>query len=67
MDRPLDKLQSLKQDNPDVALVLDFYDELDSVYHGALEAMGVLQKPMLDVKSSADLKVLSPDSMSSNR
>lgn len=52
-----DQLMRLRQDDPDVASVLDVYSEIERVYSEALQAMGVSKKISAEVKNSADVIV----------
>jgi len=45
----------MREDDRDVALVLDAYDELERVYQGALEAMGVSDRQETDTMNSAEV------------
>lgn len=49
------QLQSLRQSDTDVALILDVYEEVERVYKGALEAMGAKASTGDGVKNSADV------------
>ena len=51
------QLQSLRQSDADVALILDVYEEVERVYKGALEAMGVSSSTAGAVKNSADVTI----------
>ena len=49
------QLQSLRQSDADVALILDIYEEVDRVYKGALEAMGAGSSTADGVRNSEDV------------
>lgn len=51
------KLQSLRQSDTDVALILDVYEEVERVYKGALEAMGAGSATADGVRNSADVTI----------
>lgn len=51
-------LRRLREDDPDVALILDVYPEMERVFHGSLEAMGYSTgKQPVDVANSAEVAV----------
>ncbi len=50
-------LQSLRQVDPDLARVLDVYEQVDSVYRAALEAMGLTPSFADTVKNSANVTI----------
>ncbi|MCL5882974.1 MAG: hypothetical protein M1539_03250 [Actinobacteria bacterium] len=49
------ELQKLRESDRDVALVLDAYGELERMYQGALEAMGVADRQETDTMNSAEV------------
>lgn len=51
------QLQSLRQSDTDVALILDVYEEIERVYKGALEAMGAASSTSGGVRNSADVTI----------
>lgn len=51
------KLESLRQADTDVALILDVYEEVERVYKAALEAMGASVPTGDGVKNSADVTI----------
>ena len=53
MNRLTNELCRLREDDPDVALVLDVFGEIERVYRDTLEAMGVTSKYTPDVRNSA--------------
>ena len=56
------QLQSLRQSDADVALILDVYEGVERVYKGALEAMGAGSSTADGVKNSADVTISSEPS-----
>jgi len=51
------ELRRLREDDPNVALILDVFREIEQVYHGALEAMGATSKYAPEVVNSAEVTV----------
>ncbi len=49
------ELRRLREDDPDVALVLDVFGEIERVYSDTLEAMGVTSKYTPEVRNSAEV------------
>lgn len=52
-----EELRKLRASNPDVALILDAFAQLDAVYRESLKAMGVTPERSLQVANSADVTV----------
>jgi len=52
-----EQLRQLCEDDPDLALILDVYEETERVYREALEAMGVASKHTIEVKNSAEVTI----------
>lgn len=57
MSRLTEELDQLRQNDPDVALVLDVYEEINQVYSEIIEAMVGKSKPILEVMNSANLTI----------
>ena len=57
MNSLTDELLRLRENDPDVALILDAFGEIERVYRDALEAMGVTSKHTPEVRNSADVTV----------
>ena len=55
MDRLANELGRLREEEPDVAYVLDVFGEIERVYSDTLEAMGVTRKHVPEVKNSAEV------------
>jgi len=49
-------LERLKEQNPDVALILDAYDAIEQVYNAGLRAMGVGGRPATQTGDSAQFR-----------
>lgn len=54
-----EELRRLREEDPDVALVLDTFREIDLVYRCALESMGGIYKYKPEVKNSAEVTISS--------
>ena len=54
MNSLTNELRRLREDDPDVAFILDLFGEIERVYQGALEAMGTASKPAPEVMNSAE-------------
>lgn len=52
-----EELSRLRQSNPDVALILDTYANIERVYTASLQAMGVNSGTVGQVRNSADVIV----------
>lgn len=52
-----DKLRELHNEDPDVARVVDAFEEIDRIYQAALRAMGMGDKPVSFVGSTAEMSV----------
>lgn len=57
MNSLTNELRRLREDDPDVALVLDVFGEIERVYRDALEAMGVTSKHTPEVMNSAEVTI----------
>lgn len=55
MDRLTNELDRLREEDPNVAHVLDVYSEIERVYRDTLEAMGVTRKHAPEVMNSAEV------------
>jgi hypothetical protein len=55
MDRLTNELYRLREEEPDVAHVLDVFGEIERVYRDTLEAMGVTRKHVPEVRNSAEV------------
>ncbi len=56
MDGLTQELRQLRETDPEIGEVLGAYDEIDKVYRGALEAMGVVnRKGTAGVRNSAEV------------
>lgn len=51
------ELHQLSENEPDVALILDIYGEIERVYHDALEAMGATRTLTSEVRNSAEVTI----------
>lgn len=61
------ELQSLSQQDPDVALVLGAFAELDRVYHHGMQAMGREPLPKQpQVSNTADVTVVLPPGLAAH-
>lgn len=49
------ELQRLRDENPDVALILDTFAGVESVYQHALGAMGLLNQVTFEVSNTAEV------------
>ena len=60
-------MKQLRQDNPELAEILDVYAKIEQVYSQAQNAMGAgRQQPTLEVRNSADTAlVFNPDTSTS--
>ena len=62
------ELRSLRENNPDLALILDTFEEIERVYQGTLEAMGSVTKNIPKVMNSAEVTLsFQPSPYSSNK
>lgn len=55
MNSLTEELRRLREHDPDVALVLDVFGEIERVYRDTLEAMGVTSRHTPEVKNSAEV------------
>lgn len=53
----MNELLELQAEDPAVALLMGSYAELEQIYRGSLEAMGVSQSTTIDVSNSAGVVV----------
>jgi len=61
------ELRSLRENDPDLALILDTFEEIERVYQGTLEAMGSVSRNIPKVMNSAEVTVsFQPSPYSSN-
>jgi len=51
------ELLRLREDDPNVSLILNVFEEIERVYREALEAMGVTAKPQPEVRNSAEVTI----------
>lgn len=51
------ELRRLREDDPDVALILDVFGEIERVYRDTLEAMGATNKHTPEVRNSAEVTI----------
>lgn len=67
MDIVANELRSLRDSNPDLALVLDTFEEIERVYQETLEAMGSVGRNIPKVTNSAEVTLsFQPSPYSSN-
>lgn len=52
------KLNQLREADPEVALIMDYYWELEKIYKEALEAMGYQNIPLSEVGNSAEFTIV---------
>ena len=57
MNNTTKELHRLREENPDVALILDVFVEIERVYREALEAMGITSKHTPEVRNSAEVTI----------
>lgn len=57
MDNLTKELRQLAEDEPDVALILEIYGEIDRVYRDALEAMRSTNNPTPEARNSAQMTI----------
>jgi len=68
MNSLTNELRRLREDDPDVKIVLDVYGEIERVYRDVLEAMGGTSKHTPDVRNSAEVTIsFCPTSSSSGQ
>jgi len=53
----MNELHKLQTEDPDVASLMGSYAQLEQLYRDSLEAMGVSQKAIIDVRNSAGVVV----------
>ena len=51
------ELRQLRDNDPDLALVLDVFGEIERVYCDTLEAMGVTQEHVPEIRNSAEVTI----------
>ena len=66
MKKLTSELRELCATNPDVALILETFQEIDQVYQEVLEATGEASRPALEATSSAKVTVSFRPSLSSS-
>lgn len=63
-----EELRKLKDEDADIALVIDTFAELQRAYSDTLTAMGVLEEPEFAVRNSADMTIsFRPGASSANQ
>lgn len=53
------ELDQLRQENPDVATMMDIIEEIEGVYQETLKWSGDIQTPSIEVANSAEMNVIS--------
>jgi hypothetical protein len=66
MERLTNKLRQLRKDDPDVALLIDTFEQIDTVYRASLEAMGASHSALPEVANCAEVTVSFDPSSSSS-
>jgi len=62
------ELRNLCENDPDLALILDTFEEIERVYEGTLEAMGTVSKNIPKTTNSAEVIIsFQPSPYSSNK
>lgn len=61
-----DQLRELHKDDPDVASILDFYEEIEKIYQQTLEAIGVSTKHSPSIMNSSNVMISFRPSISSS-
>ena len=51
------ELLKLREQDPDIALIIDTYSEIEEVYQKALEAMGRIAAPLQESCNSAKVTI----------
>ena len=59
-----DALLRLREGSPEIAQILDLYEETERIYHDSLRAMGRMPTPMFESRNSAEVTVSLPPSQS---
>ncbi len=63
-----EELNQMRQADQDLSKILDAYQEIEGVFIGALEAMGVSPRIATEVTNSANVSLsFNPSSLSSNQ
>lgn len=57
MNNLTNELLRLRKNDADIALVLGSFEEIEHIYWDALEAMGVVSKPIPEVRNSAEVNI----------
>lgn len=57
MNSLTNELLQLRKNDPDIALVIDAFREIEHIYREALEAMGVSTKHTTEVRNSAEVTI----------
>ncbi|GEM_PF-2296958 len=65
MESLTNELRELSAGDPDMALVLGTFEEIDRVYREVLEATGEMREPVLEAANSAKVMVSFRPSVSS--
>lgn len=50
-----EELREIREQDPAIADVLDFYDEVEKVYQETLRAMGILDNPHCSIGNSSNV------------
>jgi hypothetical protein len=58
--------EEILAENPDVALIIDIFKEIERVYLESLEAMGIENRQMPSVKNSSEITISFRPSISSS-
>jgi hypothetical protein len=59
-----DVLSRLREENPEIAQILELYEETEHIYQDALKAMGQMPTSMFESRNSAEVTVSLPPSQS---
>jgi len=59
-----DVLSRLREENPEMAQILELYEETERIYQDALRAMGRMPTSVSESRNSAEVTVLLPPSQS---
>lgn len=60
----MDILSRLREENPEIAQILQLYEATERIYQDALRAMGQRLTPLFESRNSAEVTVLLPPSES---
>jgi hypothetical protein len=61
-----EELKRLRDQNPDLAQILDAFSAIDQVYQQSLEAMGLINEELPSVKNSAEVTLSLGSSISTS-